>query len=136
MLFDADQGFPYIKRFMFEPTARKQRFIGDNDRSRLILLTDTRGAMLQVSFAAPDDFRDPLIIDAEDYIGLKSLKAKGKRLTTFSLGEITELEPKEVAADDDADTAETETDVEAEEIPDDKSDDEVRDELTGQQRLF
>ncbi|MGM9862220.1 MAG: DNA gyrase/topoisomerase IV subunit A [Muribaculaceae bacterium] len=139
VLFDADQGFPYIKRFMFEPTARKQRFIGDNDRSRLILLTDTRGAMLQVSFAAPDDFRDPLIIDAEDYIGLKSLKAKGKRLTTFQLGEITELEPKEVADDDadaDADSAEPETDVEAEEMTDDKSDDEVRDELTGQQRLF
>ncbi|MDE5959090.1 MAG: DNA gyrase/topoisomerase IV subunit A, partial [Muribaculaceae bacterium] len=30
VLFDADQGYPYIKRFAFEPTAKKQRFIGEN----------------------------------------------------------------------------------------------------------
>ncbi|MDE5972184.1 MAG: DNA gyrase/topoisomerase IV subunit A, partial [Muribaculaceae bacterium] len=44
VLFDADQGYPYIKRFAFEPTAKKQRFIGENPASRLIALSDAPGA--------------------------------------------------------------------------------------------
>ncbi|MDE6269691.1 MAG: DNA gyrase/topoisomerase IV subunit A, partial [Muribaculaceae bacterium] len=31
ILNDADQGYPYIKRFNFEPSARKQRFLGENE---------------------------------------------------------------------------------------------------------
>lgn len=28
VLHDADQGYPYIKRFAFEASARKQRYLG------------------------------------------------------------------------------------------------------------
>ncbi len=147
ILFDADQGYPYIKRFMFEPSARKQRFIGDNERSVLILLTDTPHARFEVRFAAPDDFREPLIVDAENFIGLKSFKAKGKRLVTYALDTVTEIEPLIVDGDDDDDSNSAASDiiadgdenvqsdtesVESEEI----SDEELRDEITGQKRIF
>lgn len=144
ILFDADQGYPYIKRFMFEPSARKQRFIGDNERSALILLSDTPHARFEVRFAAPDDFREPLIVDAENFIGLKSFKAKGKRLVTYALDTVTEIEP--LIADGDDENPET-SDIIAEgdesdqsdATPagnDDISDDELRDEITGQKRIF
>ena len=77
---------------------------------------------------------------ARDFIAVKSVKAKGKRLTTFAIDHITELEP--VATEEDLDsedddqpdqTSATETAPQAEP---EKSDDEVRDELTGQHRLF
>ena len=92
-LFDADQGFPYLKRFALEATVRHQNFLGDNPESRLILLTDTPYPRLLVPFAAPDDFREPLEINAEQFIGQKSFKAKGKRITTFTVNVIEELEP-------------------------------------------
>ena len=63
------------------------------------------------------------------------IKAKGKRLTTFVIDTITEIEPvdipqPEVDKPDEADsTDETDESIE-------RSDDEVRDELTGQQRIF
>lgn len=136
VLNDADQGFPYIKRFTFEASSRKQRYLGDNERSTLILLTDTRGAMLEVRFAAPDDFREPLIVDSEEFIGLKSLKAKGKRLTTFKIASVAELEPKAMPPEFEESEDSTDTDDSEEQTEPDKSDDEVRDELTGQQRLF
>ena len=44
-------------------------------------------------FGGHDSFRDPQEIDAESFIGIKSFKAKGKRLTTFDTATITELEP-------------------------------------------
>jgi topoisomerase-4 subunit A len=135
ILNDADQGYPYIKRFAFEPSAKKQRYLGDNEKSTLIALSDEPGARFEVRFAAPDDFREPLIVDADSFIGVKSLKAKGKRLTTYALGEVTELDPNpdvssmQVDADDDIEP-------EREIIEPDRSDDEVRDEIIGQERLF
>ena len=144
ILNDADQGYPYIKRFRFEPSPRKQRYLGENEASSLILLSDTPGAMFRVTFAAPDDYRDPLVVDAEEFIGEKSFKARGKRLTTYALGAVEELEPKpqpEEQPDDDAPEAPS-PDVDSEGFDEedtttaDASDDEIRDDLTGQQRLF
>lgn len=145
ILFDADQGYPYIKRFMFEPSARKQRFIGDNERSSLILLSDTPHARFEVRFAAPDDFREPLIVDAENFIGLKSFKAKGKRLVTYALDTVTEIEPLIADGDDDENPETSDIIADGDESDqsdatpagnDDISDDELRDEITGQKRIF
>lgn len=135
VLNDADQGYPYIKRFKFEPTAKKQRFIGDNTSSELLLLSDEPGARIRVEFGNSDSFREALEIVAAEFIGLKSFKAKGKRLTTYSIGSLTEIEP--VAVADDApltDTPDSESSMSGP-IEPELSDDEVRDSLLGQERL-
>ena len=96
VLFDADQqGFPYVKRFTLEktPQTRPQRLTGDNESSRLVLLTDETYPRLRVTFGGADAFREPMEIDAEQYIGVKSFKAKGKRITTCAVERIDELEP-------------------------------------------
>lgn len=92
-LQDAELGYPYLKRFEFEPSKNPQRFVGSGPESSIILLTDTPYARLQVNFGGNDSVRPALEIESEDFIGVKSYKAKGKRITTYQLGEITELEP-------------------------------------------
>ncbi len=134
VLNDADQGYPYIKRFAFEPTTKRQSFIGDNPDSNLILLSDNRYPRIKVVFGEADAFREPLIVDAEEFIGTKSYKAKGKRLTTFTVGSIEEIEPRE-DAEEEAEQPDVDMDVETttdEEI----NQNDVRDELRGQMRLF
>ena len=37
--------------------------------------------------------RDKEIIEVAEFIGIKSFKAKGKRLTNYSVNNITEIEP-------------------------------------------
>jgi topoisomerase-4 subunit A len=137
VLNDADQGYPYIKRFAFEPSAKKQRFLGENEKSTLIALSDEAGARFEVTFAAPDDFREPIIVDADSFISVKSLKAKGKRLTTYALGSVTEIEPNPEISQAQVDM-ETEADdnTVSEILEPDRSDQEVRDEIIGQERLF
>lgn len=96
VLFDADQqGFPYVKRFTLERAAqaRPQRFTGDNPQTRFVLLTDQAYPRLLVTFGGNDAFRDPMELDVEQFIGVKSYKAKGKRITTFAIDRIEELEP-------------------------------------------
>ena len=137
VLNDADQGYPYIKRFAFEATAKKQSFIGENADSQLLLISDKKYPRFRVVFGGVDEFREPLVVDAVDYIGEKSFKAKGKRLTTYTVGNIEEIEPREVPEEEVE--AVTEVDIEPAKVV--KSDDiinqnDVRDELTGQMRLF
>ena len=92
-LYDASLGNPYLKRFTFEPSAKPQRYVGSDAASQLLLLTDTCYPRLEVIFGGNDAVRPPLEIDAEEFIGTKSFKAKGKRITTFRMERITELEP-------------------------------------------
>ena len=137
-LFDADQqGYAYMKRFTLEATARHQSYLGENPESRLILLTDTPYPHLLVTMGGADDFREPLDIEAEDFIGVKSFKAKGKRITTCNVAKIEELEPtrqpEPVDTENPKDTEDTEA---SEEAIAEESQEEVADELNGQLRLF
>ncbi|MDE6557281.1 MAG: DNA gyrase/topoisomerase IV subunit A, partial [Duncaniella sp.] len=97
ILEDADQkNFPYLKRFNFEPTSKPVRYLGDNEKSALIVLTDAPGARFEIKFGGADAPRPPLEIVASEFVAVKSVRAKGKRLTTFEVDSITELAPLEV----------------------------------------
>lgn len=93
VLYDADQKFPYIKRFSLEISNKRQNFLGENSNSTLYLLTDEVYPRIEIIFGGNDSFRESLTIDAEQFIGLKSFKAKGKRITTFQVETVNELEP-------------------------------------------
>ena len=136
-LYDADQqNYPYLKRFCFEASNRKQNYLGENKSNRLILLTDEYYPRLEVIFGGHDNFRDPLNIDADEFIAVKGFKAKGKRITTYAVETINELEP----------TRFPEPSQEQQEVPEEepenldpdsgKSEGDIIDEITGQMKLF
>ena len=143
VLYDADQqGYPYLKRFMMEGSKRKQNYIGENKDSRLVLLTDEPYPRFRLTFGGNDAYRDPLEVDAEEFVAVKGFKAKGKRLTTWTVDTIEQLEPLK-RADDDADGGETDDEerpdaTENENLDPDagKSQQQVIDEITGQLNLF
>lgn len=95
VLYDADQqGYPYLKRFVVEASKRKQNFLGENANSQLLILTDTVYPLIKVVFGGNDAYREPIEIDAEQFIAVKGFKAKGKRISTWTIGSIEELEPQ------------------------------------------
>jgi topoisomerase-4 subunit A len=137
VLYDADnQGYPYLKRFQMEATKRKQNYIGENVNSQQILLTDTVYPRLQVTYGGNDAFRGSEEIDVEQFIAVKGFKAKGKRLTTWQIASIEELEPlrfPEPTSEEEDSEKEEEENLD----PDSgKSQQQVLDEMTGQLRLF
>lgn len=133
---DADQGYIYLKRFTLEDSAKKQNMAGTNPDSQLILLTDATYPRFRVAFGGGDSFRDPLEIDGEQFIGTKSFRAKGKRLSNYQIEKVEELEPRAVEPDEETPTADTGNDTQpiAADSPIDQQ--QVKDELTGQMRLF
>ena len=141
-LFDADnQGYPYAKRFLMEASKRKQNFLGENPSSKLILLTDQVYPRLLVTYGEQDEFRGQEEIDVEQFIGVKGFKAKGKRITTYQLESIVELEPLRMPAESAEPADPTElagSDPADEDLDPDagKSQQQVIDEITGQLSLF
>ena len=142
VVYDADQKFPYIKRFSLESSSRKQNFVGENPKSELLLLTDERYPRLELVFGGTDAHRPAQIIDAEAFATLRSFKAKGKRLTTYKLETVNELEPAERTPEeleetvpDEQPAAETPDDTPTDAEPEVNSSDLI-DEITGQMKLF
>ena len=148
VIFDADnQGYPYLKRFLMEANKRHQNFIGDNPNSKMVLLTDVAFPRIQITYGGADASRGTEEVDAEQFVGVKGFKAKGKRLTTWTVDKIEELAPtrfpeKEKEEDENSEDDQQEENPtmgnEEENLDPDagKSQQQVIDEITGQLNLF
>ncbi|HPV27149.1 MAG TPA: DNA gyrase/topoisomerase IV subunit A [Bacteroidales bacterium] len=91
--WDEEQQFYYVKRFAFEETERLQCFISDSEGSRLVSLTEVEYPRFEIKFGGKNEGRRQEIIEVAEFIGVKSFRAKGKRLTNYSVAGIRELEP-------------------------------------------
>lgn len=137
VLLDADnQGYAYLKRFQMENTRRHQNFMGENQESKLLLLTDEQNPMIRITFGGADAVRGTEEVDAEQFVGVKSFKAKGRRLSTWLVAKVEELEPirkPELETED-----EPRNEINEENLDPDagKSQQQVIDEITGQLNLF
>ena len=135
-LYDASQSnYLYIKRFCFEKAAatRHQNLLGENEESRLLLLSEQVYPRFLITYGGADDFREPLEIDVDSFIAVKGFKAKGKRVTTCEIAKVEELEPLRFP-EPESEPEETEQEQEQEvvELEDNRSRTEIEDELTGQ----
>lgn len=140
VLYDADnEGYPYVKRFLMEAIKKHQNYLGDNVNSKPILLTDVVYPRLQVTFGGVDAVRPALEIDVDSFIAVKGFKAKGKRISTFNIDKIEELEPTrfpEAPAEGEGEDADTDEEDENLDPDAGKTQQQVIDEITGQLNLF
>ena len=144
VLFDADnQGYPYLKRFTMDASKRKMNFIGENSASKLVLLSDQVYPLIRVTYGGKDAFRGSEDIDAEQFIAVKGFKAKGKRIATYEIDTIEELEPvrwpeEPEPGDEEQNEAPQAVGDAFENLDPDagKSRQQIIDEMTGQLRLF
>jgi len=93
--YNAEQKFYYLKRFTFDNIDNEQRFIGDHEKSFLVEIIDLENPFIEIKFGGEDKMRDPEVIIADDFIKVKSIAARGKRLTTYKTSKIKFIRPKE-----------------------------------------
>ena len=99
-------------------------------------LTSATYPRLRINYAT-ETHQQPEEIDVESFVGVKGYKAKGKRLTTLTLESVEELPPLRQPSSEDLAGSDDETNVTEDLDPyKDKTEDEIRDEITGQMRLF
>jgi topoisomerase-4 subunit A len=91
--WDEEQQFYYVKRFAFEESDRLQCFISDSEGSRLVSLTEVEYPRFEIKFGGKNEGRKQEIIEVAGFIGVKSFRAKGRRLSNYNVADIRELEP-------------------------------------------
>lgn len=91
--WDGEQQYNYVKRFMLEDSEKPQCFINEDPGSKLVSLTEVEYPRFEIHFGGKHKGRDNEIIEVAEFIGVKSYKAKGKRLTSFMVENIQEIEP-------------------------------------------
>ncbi|HLN20507.1 MAG TPA: DNA gyrase/topoisomerase IV subunit A [Bacteroidales bacterium] len=91
--WDSEQGFYYVKRFTIEESEKPVCFINEHPESKLVSLTEVEYPRFEIQFGGKYKDRDNEIIEVAEFIGVKSYKAKGKRLTSYTVNNIQEIEP-------------------------------------------
>ena len=93
--FDGEQNYYYVKRFTAEPSDRMQSFVDEAAGASLVAISGDRYPRLLVGYAGHNAGRPDDTIDVDEFIGVKSHRAKGKRVTTLEVGRIVFTDPIE-----------------------------------------
>ena len=104
-------------------TGKPLNFINGPD-SRLVSLTEVEYPRFEIEFGGKNKNREPEIIEVAEFIGIKSYKAKGKRLTNYHIENIKELEPVVKKEGEIKEEKDEEQEIKKEDLPleiDDKS---------------
>ena len=67
-----------------------------------VAITDKQGATLVVTYKGAQATRPADEIDVDSFIGLKSHRAKGKRITTYDVDTLSFIEPEEPEVEESA----------------------------------
>lgn len=92
--FDGEKERYFIKRFLVENENKEEIFITENPKSQLeIVSTDYRPVAELVFAKVKGVQKENQIIDMENYIAIKGIKALGNQLTADKLKQVNLLEP-------------------------------------------
>ncbi|MBQ5753715.1 MAG: DNA gyrase/topoisomerase IV subunit A [Alistipes sp.] len=93
--FDSEQGYYYMKRFPLEASDRLQSFLDEDGTANFVCISSAVGATLRITYKGAQATRPADEISVDEFVGVKSRKAKGKRLTTYDVDTLTFIEPEQ-----------------------------------------
>ena len=91
-MWNADLGFYYGKRFQLDAQLKVQNMLGENNDSKLVVLSDREEAKIRITFT--DETKPEMDVLMSEFIDVKSPKAKGKRFSTLDIAKIEDITPE------------------------------------------
>ena len=92
--FDKGQNYYYMKRFQLEATEKMQSFLEEDATMEFVAITAVAGAKLKVEYGGAHATRPTEEMDVDSFVGVKSHRAKGKRITTYDVASLSFIEPE------------------------------------------
>lgn len=91
--FDPEKDKYYVKRFLVESVNKEELFISEHPYSKLEIVSTDYRPMAEVLFAKVKGVeKEPLIVNFEEFISVKGIKAQGNQLTSDKIKMINLLE--------------------------------------------
>jgi len=116
---DKNQNQYYIKRFNIEESGKPVSFASEDDEAKLLSISDERFPQIEIIFGGKNSEREPEKIDVDEFIAIKGVKAKGKRITNFDVKKISFIEPLNKPVDDESDEEEDTNSPDLPKLPED-----------------
>ncbi|OWP84291.1 DNA topoisomerase IV [Flavobacterium davisii] len=92
--YDGEKERYFVKRFLVEHENKEELFISEHERSQLEIVSTDWRPMIEVIFAKKGGVqKENLIVNLEEFIAVKGIKALGNQLTTDKIKQINRLEP-------------------------------------------
>ena len=101
--YDGEQNYYYMKRFQLEEGDKTQFFLEEGAPMRFEAMTYRKGAQLEVTFGGQHEQRPTEMVDVDEFIAIKSHRAKGKRITTYEVATLRFIEPEEPEIEEELD---------------------------------
>ncbi|MHC1708108.1 MAG: DNA gyrase/topoisomerase IV subunit A [Bacteroidales bacterium] len=111
LYLDGTQNRYYVKRFILEVTDKKSDFIGEDDGSKMVHFWAEQEPLMTFSYLRKNKGGETVTQDValKDFIGVKSYKAKGKRLSEHELFDLVmTAKPEETVVEEIMDAPGTE----------------------------
>jgi topoisomerase-4 subunit A len=89
--FDADKVRYYVKRFLIETPEKEEIFISEHPKSRLEIVATAYRPVAEILFSKRSIGNE--IVNFEEFIAVKGIKAQGNQLTTEKIKQVNLLEP-------------------------------------------
>ena len=105
-MWNADLGFYYGKRFQLDAQLKVQNMLGENNESKVVVLSDREEAQIRITFA--DETKPEMEVLMSEFIDVKSPKAKGKRFSTLDIAKIEDITPEPEVVEEDIENEEEE----------------------------
>jgi topoisomerase IV subunit A len=94
LYFDGNTGTNYLKRFNIETSDKAVNFLNDHKESRLLEVSIDWLPQIGLSFQEKNGKKRPdEVINVDEFISVKSYRAKGRKLSEHLVEKITWLEP-------------------------------------------
>ncbi|WP_434036125.1 DNA gyrase/topoisomerase IV subunit A [Formosa sp. 4Alg 33] len=110
--FEGEKERYYVKRFLVENENKEEVFISDHEKSQLEIVSTDNYPVVEIVFGKErgKDQKENQIVNLEEFIAVKGIKALGNQLTTDKVKQINLLEPlpSETLEDDMLDDSEAE----------------------------
>ncbi|HZW62045.1 MAG TPA: DNA gyrase/topoisomerase IV subunit A [Flavobacteriaceae bacterium] len=92
--YDGEKERYFVKRFLIENENKEETFISEHPNSQLELVSTDWKPMAEVEFTKErnKDRRDNLVVNLEEFIAVKGIKALGNQLTTDKVNQINLLD--------------------------------------------
>ncbi|OYX28194.1 MAG: DNA topoisomerase IV [Flavobacteriales bacterium 32-35-8] len=93
--YDGEKERYYVKRFLIENENKEEVFISEHEKSQLEIVSTDWRPMAEVIYAKQKgkDAKETQIVNLEDFIAIKGIKAIGNQLTTDKIKQVNLLEP-------------------------------------------
>ncbi|MDM1407490.1 DNA gyrase/topoisomerase IV subunit A [Myroides sp. DF42-4-2] len=115
--FDGEKARYYVKRFIIENENREDIFISEHENSKLELISTDYRPVVEVVFAKVKGVqKENLVVDLEQFITIKGIKALGNQLTADKVKQIDHLES--LPYEEEVETQEDTTNYDLENLPD------------------